>query len=57
MDTYMDTLKTCDEKGKTNLLKTKEKSGAPCMIRTCGPRFRKPVLYPTELRGPGNDSE
>lgn len=21
------------------------------MIRTCGPRFRKPVLYPTELRG------
>ena len=23
----------------------------PCMIRTCGPRFRKPVLYPTELRG------
>jgi len=27
--------------------------GAPGMIRTCDPRFRKPVLYPTELRGLG----
>ena len=33
------------------LIFQEEKSGAPCMIRTCGPRFRKPVLYPTELRG------
>lgn len=47
----MDTQKTSGKNGKGNALKTKEKSGAPCMIRTCGPRFRKPVLYPTELRG------
>ena len=24
--------------------------GAPYKIRTCDPRFRKPMLYPTELR-------
>ncbi len=29
-----------------------KKVGAPCRNRTCGTRFRKPVLYPTELRGP-----
>src|SRR6202142_4628329 len=45
------TPKKTAEKGKGNGLETKKKSGAPCMIRTCGPRFRKPVLYPTELRG------
>ncbi len=33
---------------------TQRKCGAPCKIRTCGPRFRKPVLYPTELRGHDN---
>ena len=26
--------------------------GAPDTNRTCDPRFRKPLLYPTELRGP-----
>jgi hypothetical protein len=26
------------------------KSGAPGRTRTCGPRLRRPVLYPTELR-------
>src|SRR5208337_634824 len=25
--------------------------GAPCGIRTHGPRIRNPVLYPSELRG------
>jgi hypothetical protein len=28
-----------------------EKESTPCKARTCDPRFRKPVLYPTELRG------
>ena len=28
-----------------------EKYGAPGAIRTHDTRFRKPVLYPTELRG------
>src|SRR6266446_2907261 len=27
------------------------KTGAPCGIRTHGPRIRNPVLYPSELRG------
>src|ERR1700676_3383058 len=27
------------------------KVGAPCGIRTHGPRIRNPVLYPSELRG------
>jgi hypothetical protein len=27
------------------------KFGAPCGIRTHGPRIRNPVLYPSELRG------
>src|SRR5262245_15713596 len=27
-----------------------EADGAPGRTRTCGPRFRKPVLYPPELR-------
>lgn len=27
-------------------------SGAPCRIRTCDPRLRRPLLYPTELRAP-----
>ena len=26
-------------------------TGAPCGIRTHGPRIRNPVLYPSELRG------
>ena len=26
---------------------------APGRVRTCGLRFRKPPLYPTELRAPG----
>ena len=26
------------------------RNGAPCRIRTCDPRFRKPMLYPAELR-------
>ena len=25
-------------------------NGAPCTTRTCDPRFRKPMLYPAELR-------
>jgi hypothetical protein len=29
----------------------KENYGTPCRNRTCDTRFRKPVLYPTELRG------
>src|ERR1700690_276168 len=37
------TPKKTAEKGKGNGLETKKKSGAPCMIRTCGPRFRKPL--------------
>ena len=32
---------------------SQEETGAPGTIRTCDPRFRKPVLYPTELRGQG----
>ena len=28
--------------------------GAPYKIRTCDPRFRKPMLYPTELRAQCN---
>ena len=28
--------------------------GAPYKIRTCDPRFRKPMLYPTELRAQFN---
>ena len=47
----MDTYQTIWKKVNSISMKIKEKSGAPCMIRTCGPRFRKPVLYPTELRG------
>jgi hypothetical protein len=27
-----------------------EKDGAPGRSRTCDPRFRKPMLYPAELR-------
>jgi hypothetical protein len=27
-----------------------EKVGAPCRIRTCGLRLRRPSLYPAELR-------
>ena len=30
--------------------------GAPYKIRTCDPRFRKPMLYPTELRAQFNYS-
>jgi hypothetical protein len=30
--------------------------GAPDTNRTCDPRFRKPLLYPTELRGLDADS-
>jgi len=30
-------------------------SGAPGVIRTPGLRFRKPSLYPPELRGPEED--
>ena len=30
-----------------------EERNALGMARTCDPRFRKPVLYPTELRGHG----
>ena len=34
----------------------RKKVGAPCKNRTCDTRFRKPVLYPTELRGlPGQE--
>jgi hypothetical protein len=29
----------------------KQKLSTPCRNRTCDTRFRKPVLYPTELRG------
>jgi hypothetical protein len=36
---------------KPVLMEGIEKFGAPCRSRTCGTRFRKPVLYPTELRG------
>ena len=43
MDTYVDTQKTSGKKGKGNALETKGKSGAPCMIRTCGPRFRNSI--------------
>ena len=28
-----------------------ERYSTPCRNRTCDTRFRKPVLYPTELRG------
>jgi hypothetical protein len=31
--------------------------GAPCGIRTHGPRIRNPVLYPSELRGRPDNSE
>ena len=31
--------------------KVLELIGAPCGIRTHGPRIRNPVLYPSELRG------
>jgi hypothetical protein len=48
MDTCMDTGENKKDYEPRNPLKN---NGAPCMIRTCGPRFRKPVLYPTELRG------
>ena len=33
------------------------KTGAPCGIRTHGPRIRNPVLYPSDLRGRADDSE
>ncbi len=33
------------------LSRTEHKLGAPGVIRTRGQRFRKPLLYPTELRG------
>ena len=29
--------------------------GAPGRIRTCDPRIRNPVLYPTELRAHGDE--
>ena len=32
--------------------KHSRENGAPCGIRTHGPRIRNPVLYPTELRAP-----
>ena len=48
MDTCVDTEKIKKDYESRNPLKN---NGAPCMIRTCGPRFRKPVLYPPELRG------
>ena len=28
-----------------------DRNGDPGMIRTCDKRFRKPLLYPSELRG------
>jgi hypothetical protein len=31
----------------------KKRHGAPGRIRTCDPRIRNPVLYPTELRAHG----
>ena len=31
--------------------KARSNDGAPCGIRTHGPRIRNPVLYPSELRG------
>jgi hypothetical protein len=31
--------------------------GAPCGIRTHGPRIRNPVLYPSELRGRPDSEE
>lgn len=33
-----------------NLMSRKEKYGAPGVIRTPDLRFRKPLLYPAELR-------
>ena len=30
-------------------------AGAPGRTRTCDPRFRKPVLYPAELRALGGE--
>ena len=35
------------------LLACRAKAGAPGRSRTCDPRFRKPMLYPAELRARG----
>ena len=36
--------------GERQVLGICSRIGAPYKIRTCDPRFRKPMLYPTELR-------
>ena len=38
-----------------NALKNTRKSGDPDRIRTCGLQIRNLSLYPTELRGPGDN--
>lgn len=35
----------------------KTRSGDPGRNRTCNLRFRRPLLYPIELRGPGTLNE
>jgi hypothetical protein len=38
---------------RAELRREREADGAPGRTRTCGPRLRRPVLYPTELRARG----
>ena len=38
------------EKERLSVSQDKKSNGAPDRIRTCGLWYRKPTLYPTELR-------
>jgi hypothetical protein len=43
---------TASEAQSLQRLAAARRAGAPGRTRTCDPRLRRPVLYPTELRAP-----